>query len=280
MSAGGKTALKPMIKASGYTIVEVMIFLVVSGILLISAMTLFNGQQRRTQFTNSVRETDARIRTIINEVGSGYYPSNGFKCTVDGSGEILLETGSEEQGTNKDCIFLGKILSFSKDSSDYSVYTVVGKTKNGDELTTSLSDSNPTIIAQDEAEEGPDNTENFTMSYGLSVDNIKTLQNSQNIGSFGILQSLGVSNSGGSDPKSASQTVDTIPLAGSNLGSSPSEIKNRLSLLDDTARNSSSIRLCLKSGGGDRYASITIGGSNGGLGTEVKIDDKDCEPTT
>src|SRR5690606_25691761 len=104
-------------KQNGYTIVEIMIFLIITSVLLISAMAVFAGQESKNKFTQSIRETDQQILTVINEVGSGHFPgSGGFSCNPGNPRTQLTGTDSE-QGTNEGCVFLGKILHFCADTA-------------------------------------------------------------------------------------------------------------------------------------------------------------------
>ena len=101
----------------GFTIVEVMIVLAVSGMLLVSAAALIDGRQSRTEFTTAVNDEQQQIQQIINETASGYYPNNqDFTCTPSPTASPTLNsvapgTGTQ-QGANQGCIFLGKAIQF------------------------------------------------------------------------------------------------------------------------------------------------------------------------
>lgn len=119
-------------KPRGYTVVEVLIFLAVTSILGVSAMTLINGQQRKTEFAQTAREFDSTIRDIINDVSTGYYPNTDkVKCESVplGSGVQLSEVATS-RGTNSACIFIGRVIQFAPASSNRSgirVHTVAGQ---------------------------------------------------------------------------------------------------------------------------------------------------------
>lgn len=122
---------------AGYTLVEVMIFLAVSGGLLASIMTMISGQQQKTQFTTGVNEFESKIQDLISDVETGYFPNNGNTiCQVPGmtsnpSAFPVIRPGTAEQGSNQDCVFLGKAIQFYKDSSglvnQYRALTIAGK---------------------------------------------------------------------------------------------------------------------------------------------------------
>jgi type II secretory pathway pseudopilin PulG len=114
--------LKP---GGGYTIIEVMIFLVVSTALLVAVMTTLSGKQERTRFTESVEILDRDYRDALNDVSTGFYPTAGdFTCTSDSSG-LQFPVGTTEQGANTGCIFLGKAIGPGASPSQYNVYTMV-----------------------------------------------------------------------------------------------------------------------------------------------------------
>lgn len=104
--------------ASGFTIVEVMIVLAVSSLMVISAAALINGRQSRTEFTTGIHDEQQHIQQIINETADGYYPnSHNFSCSGSASGPVTFNAGSNAQGTNSGCIFLGKALQFGLGAS-------------------------------------------------------------------------------------------------------------------------------------------------------------------
>ncbi len=132
--------LKPMKggdQPRGFTIIEVMIFLAVSGLLFASAMTLIISQNSRTEFIQSTREFESRILDIINDVAVGYYPTNRqIKCDANlpiGSGITLSESPVGvpiPQGTNSGCTFIGLVVQFAPQGSDgrnIRAYTIAGQ---------------------------------------------------------------------------------------------------------------------------------------------------------
>lgn len=116
----------------GYTLIEVLIFLSVSGALLLAAMNLITGRQDRVRFSQAVVSLEQQFADTFNDVSTGYFPSNSdFGCTTNGYNVNLSASPSnaEEQGTNEGCIFAGKLLHFYAGQADteYRIYTLVGK---------------------------------------------------------------------------------------------------------------------------------------------------------
>lgn len=101
----------------GYTLLEVMIFLAVSGLLLVAAITAVGGQAGHTEFRNSMNDINTKMQLWVDQVVNGYTSSTStaaapsFQCTAPASGPPLLSLSSgKERGANPQCIFLGKAI--------------------------------------------------------------------------------------------------------------------------------------------------------------------------
>jgi prepilin-type N-terminal cleavage/methylation domain-containing protein len=118
---GGKTPL-------GYTIIEVMVVLAVSGVMFLIAANFVNGKQERTAFTEGINETASRIQDVIEQVTDGQYSDILQTCSFTGGiTNILPAGGSHNQGTSTQCVFLGKLISFTYPSTHgYEVFSLAG----------------------------------------------------------------------------------------------------------------------------------------------------------
>ena len=157
--------------SGGYTIVETMIFLAVTSLLFVAAMTAIGGKQASVQFAQATRDAQSQIQKVINEVSTGYYPSGGsFTCTV-GPTALDIPTFSAVaslQGSSNDCVFLGKAVQLGTDDVDKETYNVINMAArrlnvSGKE-SSSLKEALPTAI--------PGITESFRLQFGLSVTRI------------------------------------------------------------------------------------------------------------
>lgn len=264
-------------KVGGYTIVEVMIFLVITGVLLVSGLAVFNGRQQRTQFTQGVRELDAQLRTIINETASGFYPNNGqIKCTSTNGNGPQITAAAAKQGENAGCTFLGRMLQFTTGNT-YTAYTVAGQQygADGKEVTTlgpGQNSARQTLIAQTPSQpDVPTVADSFVLPWGITVTRVATPgAASVETGAVGFVSTLGAYS--GSNLVSGTTGVGVVTLANTNRSTSLDSLVLATKAMTDAARSSGQVILCLRSGGGDRQAAIIIGGNNSNTGTEVMID--------
>lgn len=172
--------MKSLRPTGGYTILEVIIVLAITGSLLLSAMTLISGQQRKTEFTTAARDFEHRIQDIFNDVETGYYASSGqLKCTNDppAYNGPTITAANTALGTNEGCIFLGKALRFhgvGGSATKYEAYTVAGRRQL---LNASLNPEDVTSLDQAQPKLFFSGTnrphDGGTLSNGLAVSKIK-----------------------------------------------------------------------------------------------------------
>ncbi len=130
----------------GFTIVETMIFLGVSGVLFVSVFALISNDQNKTEFFQGIHQVDSQIQSLATNVQNGDYSNyTDFTCRdmSGGSGtnpvpDITTNLVSN-QGTNEGCTFIGHILQFgpiectgaacgaSPNLHEFTVYTVIGR---------------------------------------------------------------------------------------------------------------------------------------------------------
>lgn len=104
-------------RIGGYTIVEVMVVLGVTGVMFTSAVLIFQHQQGRTSLSQSLYDLASRIQSYASEVNSGVYPTDPqtyYSCKAQagfgGSQAWLSASGTQNLGSSTDCLFLGRAL--------------------------------------------------------------------------------------------------------------------------------------------------------------------------
>lgn len=96
-------------KRAGFTIVETLIVLAVSGVLFISVAALISGQINRYRTRDAVFNLESSVRDVLNDVSTGYYPENNYN-NIDCDDHI---TGGSGRGKNT-CVLAGKKIVFTQ----------------------------------------------------------------------------------------------------------------------------------------------------------------------
>lgn len=137
-------------RKQGYTIVEVMIVLAVSGALLASALLFMNGRSRRLAFENDITDFRTELDDVINNVSSGYYArSSDFQCS-GASGVPSVSSSVSSRGTNADCQFLGRAVHVNKNWNNYYyIHNVIGlrKVDGKGSLVSSIAEAKPQLLS-------------------------------------------------------------------------------------------------------------------------------------
>jgi prepilin-type N-terminal cleavage/methylation domain-containing protein len=239
----------------GYTIVEVMVVLAVSGVMFVIAAGFINGKQQRAAFTSGVNGMASQVQNVIEQVTDGKYSDIPLNCNANASGPHPT-LGSSQQGTNSECVFLGKLLRFDSNSPDYTISSLAGIRSTGDS-TPSFSPGpggvQPTIITDlDTSQTVPQSLEVTNVSV---TDAITHSQGSYYV--FGFAQSLGSSDG---SFQSGGQTVSLI-YAKVGPNAAESAINNHIDYAE-------SITLCLSDG--NRQAKLVLGGNSSQLNVDVQ----------
>ncbi len=263
--------------SGGYTIIETLIFLGVTGALFVSAMLIVGGQQRKSEFSTGIRDIESQIIDIMNDVSTGLYENTGnFSCSTASSptNPPVISSGlTSEQGTNSQCTYVGRALQFAPQGSNneqIGIYTLVGRRQVGivgsarDVRT--LAEAAPNILDQ------ADTT--LDLPYGIKIMSVSyndgTVQNRGMV----TLTSRFAGNSG-SGGITGTQDIDITAINGSGLNDVVPAAKNNVRInINNTlsARNpASGITLCFNSGGTNQHGKIVIGGSGKQANTTLII---------
>lgn len=219
---GGQVRLKFRGKTGGYTILEVMIFIAISGLLLATATVVVGNKQAHTEFITSANDVNTKMRQWINQVANGFTanPSSAdslikYTCTLvpepTMGGELLpklsVASGPSEgeRGTNPECVFLGKAVQVNT-NGDFNdkmfAYTVLGRRTyvSGGEtvLVTSLALANPAAAISGVPSDPNyiDLTEEYNIPNGTIIKSVssETPDNSMMGGFFTSFSSTNASN--------------------------------------------------------------------------------------
>lgn len=266
---------------SGFTIIEVIIYLTISIAIVAGSIALFSTRIPKTQFNQALVELDQKIRDTSGEVASGFYPST---ATLSCNGTSISASG-DGQGSNAECVFLGRAIQFGpgedgcssvggEDCDTFKIYSIWGRTSTltGSRTVSSLDESQPRFLDTNVIE-----PERFVTGFGLYVTKVIAAGGSP-VGGVAFLQTFGTPNISGSDdlPSGASQ-VEMRTLGG-NLGQNEEQFTRSpggtyASIFSDLSspNPSSGVTLCLRSAVSEQYATMTIGDGSRPLSNKVEI---------
>ena len=213
---------------------------------------------------------------MINQVSTGTYSNDQTVSCITGSGLPVVEKGSDTQGTNTNCVFIGKVLQpgLADNPNQLNIYTVVGnRLFQGNEVT-SLQQSSPVLVDQKTSDQSVDMTEYKTLVSGMNIKSIT--MGDKSIGAIGIFQTFGQAGSAGG-LHSGAQNVQVVPL-GSGLLTQP-DLDGQVTGLSTKTGSlvaTGPIKICIDDGGSNLNASITIGLNNSNISTDVIVGDASC----
>ncbi len=255
----------------GYTIIETMIFLLISSALLGSVTLMLSGRQERIRFTNSVNSFDQALKDTLNDVSTGFYPTNeNFKCRVTGpvgSESITFPVGAAAAGTNNGCLFLGRATQLDP-GTNFDTFTVVGAQIAGNlagpqNLASAKAvlldaNGNPGIRASNKLEADLQIVKAVSLT-----DSSRTVKGLAMISQFSQVSSVDNKVIGNAGNITLYEVLDDF-FANAGKPSPKMETADR------------GIMICLQqggAGGNGRKAAIIIGGNDQQLTTETKIDE-------
>jgi type II secretory pathway pseudopilin PulG len=162
-----KRASRPQ---AGFTMIEVMLFLAITGLLFLIGFWGTGFQVRNVRFTDGMRDLNSYLQQQYNLVATGANPREvTATCSNPGGGVSTppsFGTGgtTTTAGSSGSCVLLGKLMKFKPGSSDLVTYYVVGKRLDTSQLTgddmTDLVNSSPAI--------SPQATETYNVNWGLT----------------------------------------------------------------------------------------------------------------
>jgi len=114
---------------TGFTIVEVMIALAVSGAILVAGISVLSGRNSDTQFDQAVYDLQSKFQSYISQVSSKSIPGyQQYTCkNVDNMPTLTQLSGpAGDETTGGDCIYLGQAVEVIKGGNTIYAYPVLG----------------------------------------------------------------------------------------------------------------------------------------------------------
>lgn len=256
----------------GFTILETIITLTVSSMLFVTVMLAFNGRQGRVEFSQGLRDIEAYIMDVANDVQDGYYPKlTNLICATPNIDNPVISfdlSNTSPQGSNNSCIFAGKAMYFNdSDKQSIITYTLAGRKD-----ATNTSNLYPSLIfARDVSGVLYDTSESYVLPASIRLVDSSSAYTSHLLGLFFDVSSVGASSGGVSvvvpyGIKITENTIDGLAAG----------VKNAFGNIP-TSKDIKS--LCFKSGTSNQYGTIKVQKGINGLSTSVSISDQngsDC----
>lgn len=268
-----RRAIKGLRWSGGYTIVEVMIVMAVSGLMFVFAANFINGRQESNSFHVGVNELAQRIQSTIEEVNDGQYSDIPLNCSVSVTGvpsaSVPVGPAPQNQGTNANgCVFIGKLMHFrvSDVQTNYEIFSLAGSQRDSaGHLATGYQSANPTVISG--------LTKSQVVPQSLDVRNVMVYDTSgvkHNYFDVGFVQNFGqVDTSAGVTANSVYQNgAQTLSLVYTNtVNSNTTSAAAAASLVPSTnIIAAQAAYLCVTND--THYARINIGGAPSGGGNQ------------
>ena len=256
---GGRSPLKLKAQPKGYTVVEVMIVLAVSGMMFLMAVTFINGKQQKTAFTQGTNELGSRIQKMVDDVANGHYSDVPLQC--DPSGTPSLGSGNT-QGTNSNCVFLGKLMHFYAAGTGEPVqkYEVISmadlRGQTDDNFPRSSIKGIAALTTQQNIPQGLELSK-VSGTKGMQVFDANAGAYNDAAYSIGFIQGSGsFANAANGEYKNGAQTIRMVL----STATSKDNAVNTGTIFGVNIRAASSAKLCVTDG--KRYAQILIGDQN------------------
>lgn len=246
-------------KAGGFTIIETLIVLAVSSTMLISIISMINGQQGKSQFNQAINSVTQQLQQTIDDVANGYYPTSNISCSSSAGLPVITSVNSG-LGSNQDCVLVGKVIQF--DSTDpvnqkFIAYPMV-------DLRTGANVNSRIAISPGFAGHlaVPDNSVKTSLDAGLAI--VYSGQTGATTGTVGFGIIMGNAYNSGTGPDiSGGQSTNLYTIT--NTKSTNSSTTN-VDIIDTQANYSAAstgYNICLASGTTSQSGLISIGNGAG-----------------
>lgn len=116
----------------GFTIIEISIFLAITGLMMAMAFAGTQALVNNTRFNDTTRSLESFVQNQFEEVRNGVNSRDGSETCTTG---VVTDGGSSTPGTTDNCLLLGKVIYFAPDSAEVRSYFITGQAPDPDDLT-------------------------------------------------------------------------------------------------------------------------------------------------
>lgn len=253
----------------GFTVIEVMLFLAITGVMLMVVFIGMGSQISRTRFNDGVRSTQAYFQKRYNDVATGVnYRGENLGCNAT---TVTVSSSSPKKPGKTDCIMMGQVITFDTGSDELVAYPVVGsEPTNEPQSNASIGEIvaayNPTVVMDSST------TERYTLPWGAKIERTCRGVEMNTVTEYNITGNCSSSADAGIDaflllrsPISSSVMSYAFPK-GSELGSSRgiklTKINDSTGYIDFQSTDyQKPVNICIASATSGLYGAIRLGGS-------------------
>lgn len=109
-------------RQAGFTIIEVSLFLAITGLLFLIAVLGTGNTIRNVRFTDSGRSLESFVQKQYDDIINGVNTRDDQISCISGT---ISTSASQEVGTSN-CLLIGKLIVFWQNNSNVSYYDVIG----------------------------------------------------------------------------------------------------------------------------------------------------------
>lgn len=155
--------MKPLFR-SGFTIIEVMLVLSITGLLMAGAIIGVGASVNNQKYRDTLSSLQDLLQKQFNNVNNTSHYGSTWKCSISGGNPTLVDVGSSQSSGKSDCVMLGKYITTSN-GQDISIRNVVGV------ASTSFASDDITALTNSRIVVSSAGSESYTLSWGSTLKN-------------------------------------------------------------------------------------------------------------
>ncbi|RWZ79526.1 MAG: hypothetical protein EOT04_01280 [Candidatus Chaera renei] len=156
-------------RSRGFTVIEVIIFLAISGLMLLIAFIGTGVTIQWTRFSDSVRSTESYLQAQYDEILNGINPRNGSQVCSRGS--VSSGAPGDPPGSST-CVLMGKAVKFTNGSGILDTYYIVGSEPTGVDLS-AQTDASLISLYQPQLVTVAGTTDSYKLPWDATVNSVK-----------------------------------------------------------------------------------------------------------
>lgn len=228
---------------SGFTIIETMLFLAISGLFVAGVLIAFGSSLGTQRYRDTITTLQTILQKQFSDVNNPGHSKGTWTCVINGSGDpVLSDSGTSQPSGVSECVILGKYIA-TDDGQNIEIRNVVGA------AVTSSYSSDLAALQNSHVKVSSIDAEKYNLDWGATLK-----KNDGTVSKFSILILR----------SPASGNIKTF--ISDNTYISPSDVNNTTLLNSASLLNK--IKVCIKSDGSistDKTALlINAGASNSG----------------